>query len=237
MSIALAELHAVSAKSSCSVPGFGVPGRDIPFLDPYKNIGAWLDRKLFVGHLYNETRDPEGIVSTIPAIATALLGVLAGEWLKTSHTQQKKAARMLVFGMAGIVAGLVLDKVWFPINKNVWSSSFVIFAAGFTLILLSALYWIVEIRGWKRWTMPAPVFGTNAIAGFVADSLVYGPMYSLKAHGADGKLVLWQQYTYAHLYPLIPSAPIASLVYSTMAVLFCWTLVWLLYRKQIFIKF
>jgi len=218
------------------VPGFGVPGRDIPFLDPYKNIGAWLDRKLFMGHLYNETRDPEGIVSTIPAIATTLLGVLAGEWLKTSHTHQKKAVRMLVFGVAGLVAGLVLDKAWFPINKNVWSSSFVIFAAGFTLILLSALYWIVEIRGWKRWTMPALVFGTNAIAGFVADSVVYGPMYSLKAHGADGKLVLWQQYAYAHLYPLIPSAPIASLVYSIAAVLFCWTLVWLLYRKQIFIK-
>src|SRR5437868_4198865 len=112
------------------VPGFGVPGRDIPFLDPDRNLAAWLDRKLLFGHLYDHTRDPEGVLSTIPAVATPLLGALAGQWLRLERSARAKAWGLLAFGILGLGAG-ELWNVWFPINKNLWTSSFVLFTAGF----------------------------------------------------------------------------------------------------------
>src|SRR5580658_1395956 len=81
------------------VPGFGLPGRDIPFMDPDRNLAAWLDRKLFIGHLYNGTRDPEGILSTIPAVATTLIGVLTGYWLRSDKSPGTKAIRMFHVGI------------------------------------------------------------------------------------------------------------------------------------------
>ena len=160
------------------VPGLGVPGRDIPFMDPNQNLAAWLDRKLFMGHLFDGTRDPEGILSTIPAVATTLLGVLTGHWLRSGRTAAMKAIVMLLAGICGLVAGEVWN-IWFPINKNLWTSSFVLFSGGFALVFLAVLYWMLEIKRWRgAWTIPILVFGMNAIAGFVADSLVYGPGYT-----------------------------------------------------------
>jgi predicted acyltransferase len=87
------------------VPGFGVPTRDMPLLDPDRNLVAWLDRKLLMGHLYEVTRDPEGVISTIPAIATCLLGLLTGDWLRSAETVKRKALSMLLFGIVGIAIG------------------------------------------------------------------------------------------------------------------------------------
>jgi predicted acyltransferase len=218
------------------VPGFGVPGRDIPFLDPDRNIGAWLDRKLFMGHLYDGTRDPEGIISTIPAVATCLIGVLTGQWLRSGSSPRKKALTMLAAGVLGLIAGKIWN-VWFPINKNVWTSSFVVFAAGFSLVFLAFLYWMLEIQNWRgRWTMPILVFGMNAIAGFVADSFVYGPGYSFNVTGPNGTAITWHEYVNARLLSLVANPQFASLLYSLAAVLFCWALLWLLWRKHILFK-
>jgi predicted acyltransferase len=218
------------------VPGLGVPGRDIPFMDPDKNIAAWLDRKLFMGHLFDGTRDPEGIISTIPAIATTLIGVLTGYWLRSNRTRGTIAVRMLLFGILGLVAGEVWN-VWFPINKNLWTSSFVLFTGGFSLVFLAFLYWILEIKRWRGvWTMPILVFGMNAIAGFVADSLVYGPGYSFTVKAADGTAVAWHDAAQARLMSLGANAANASLIYSVAALLFCWVVLWLLWRKKIFLK-
>jgi len=218
------------------VPGLGVPGRDIPFMDPDKNIAAWFDRKLFMGHLFDGTRDPEGIISTIPAIATTLIGVLTGYWLRSNRTRGTIAMRMVLFGILGLVAGEVWN-VWFPINKNLWTSSFVLFTGGFSLVFLAFLYWILEIKRWRRaWTMPILVFGMNAIAGFVADSLVYGPGYSFTVKVADGTAVAWHDAAQARLMSFGANAANASLLYSLAALLFCWLLLWLLWRKKIFLK-
>jgi predicted acyltransferase len=218
------------------VPGLGVPGRDIPFMDPNKNIAAWLDRKLFMGHLFDGTRDPEGITSTIPAIATTLIGVLTGYWLRANRTRGTIAMRMVLFGILGLVAGEIWN-VWFPINKYIWTSSFVLFTGGFSLVFLAFLYWVIEIKGWRgRWTMPILVFGMNAIAGFVADSLVYGPGYSFTVKGADGTAVAWHDAAQARLMSLGANAANASLLYSLGALLFCWVLLWILWRKKIFLK-
>ena len=218
------------------VPGLGVPGRDIPFMDPDKNIAAWFDRKLFMGHLFDGTRDPEGIISTIPAIATTLIGVLTGYWLRANRTRGTIAVRMLLFGILGLVAGEVWN-AWFPINKYIWTSSFVLFTGGFSLVFLALLYWILEIKRWRgAWTMPILVFGINAIAGFVADSLVYGPGYSFTVKAADGTAVAWHDAAQARLMSLGANAANASLIYSLGALLFCWGLLWILWRNKIFLK-
>jgi predicted acyltransferase len=218
------------------VPGFGVPGHAIPFMDPERNLAAWLDRKLFMGRLYNGMRDPEGLLSTIPAIGTMLMGVLTGHWLRSDKTAGTKAFRMLCAGIPILAAGLVWNR-WFPINKNLWTSSFVLLTGGFALIFLAFLYWAMEIKKWRGlWTMPVLVFGMNAIAGFVADSLVYGPGYSFTVKNPGGGTMNWHEAAQAWLVSLGASAANASLIYSVAAVLFCWALLWLLWRKRIFLK-
>jgi predicted acyltransferase len=218
------------------IPGFGVPGHDVPFMDPERNIVAWLDRKLFMGRLFDGMRDPEGLLSTIPAIGTILMGVLTGHWLRSDKTPGTKALRMLGAGIPVLAAGLVWSR-WFPINKNLWTSSFVLFTGGFALIFLAFLYWMLEIKKWRGlWTMPILVFGMNAIAGFVADSLVYGPGYSFTVKSPGGGTVSWHEAAQAWLMSLGASAANASLIYSVAAVLFCWTLLWFLWRRRIFLK-
>src|SRR5215469_11406238 len=171
------------------VPGFGVPGRDIPFLDQDRNLAAWLDRgfiaftqsTIHTGVLYEKTRDPEGILSTIPAIATTLLGCVTGLWLRGVGSGQRGFARakeqcakgLLLAGIVGVVSGLLWN-FWFPINKNLWTSSYVLFAAGCALLGLALCYWLVDIRRFHettvgRWlTWPWLVFGSNAIVAYAS---------------------------------------------------------------------
>ena len=218
------------------VPGYGLPGRDIPFMDPDRNLAAWLDRKLFIGHLYNGTRDPEGILHTIPAIGTTLAGVLTGHWLRSTKSLAAKAWGMLLIGIVSLSAGLLWNR-WFPINKNLWTSSFVLFTAGGALVFLAFLYWLLENRRWRgAWTMPILVFGMNAIIAFVFDSVVYGPGYSFIAKGPSGASMSWHEAAQAYLESFGLSAPAASLIYSLAALSFCWILLWLLWRKRVFIK-
>jgi len=218
------------------VPSAGVPGRDIPFMDQVQNLPAWLDRKLFMGHLYEGTRDPEGIIHTIPAIGTTLIGVLTGHWLKSKRSSPELIGGMMFFGILGMLGGELWSR-WFPINKNLWTSSFVLFTGGFCLLFFSLLYWMTEAKRWRgKWTMPILVFGMNAIAGFVADSLIYGPGYTFTVTAANGAKMNWHEAAQAHLEASGFSVANASLVYSLGAVLVCWIMLWLLWRKKIFLK-
>lgn len=218
------------------VPGAGVPGRDILFMDQVQNLPAWLDRKLFLGHLYNGTRDPEGIIHTIPAIGTTLIGVLTGHWLKSKRSARQIAGGLVGFGVLGLAAGLLWNH-WFPINKNLWTSSFVLLSGGMAMMFLALLYWMTEIQEWRgKWTMPILVFGMNSIAGFVADSLIYGPGYTFTVTGANGVKMNWHEAAQMHLEGLGLSVANASLVYSLGAVAVCWLMLWVLWRKRIFLK-
>ncbi len=196
------------------VPGIGIPAHDVPLLDPDRNLVAWLDRKLLMGHLYEHTRDPEGLLSTIPAIATNLLGILTGEWLRSPRSQPAKALGMAAFGAIAVASGIAMD-AWFPINKKLWTSSFVIFTAGMALTCLALCYWLVDIRRWRRWTKPFLVFGANSIAAYVfADILA---------------IVLLR-------VPRWLSPPDASLVFALTFVCVCWIAMSILYRKGIMLK-
>ena len=205
------------------VPGYGIPTRDIPLLDPDANLAAYLDRKLMTGHLWEGTRDPEGALSTLPAIATTLCGVLAGEWLRTSHRPRQKAAWMFASGVTGLIAG-ELWGIWFPINKNLWTSSYVLLTAGFATVCLALCYWVIDIklhRGW--WTKPFVIFGSNAIAAYVISE-------------ALGGTLAWKDHIFQHFVALVNPPGLASLLYSLAIVGICFVPVWWMYRNRIFLK-
>lgn len=213
------------------VPGFGVPTHDMPLLDPDRNIAAWLDRKLLFGHLYEGTRDPEGVLSTIPALATSLLGVLTGDWLRSKRSAQAKALGMALAGVVGVVAGQIFN-IWFPINKKLWTSSYVLFTAGLALLCLALCYWILDIKQWRNyWTKPFLVFGMNAIAAYV-----FAEMISHLLDNMNVGSLTWQEFVYQHVFASPASPMNASLIYGLSYVFMCWVAMWVLYRKGIFIK-
>ena len=154
------------------IPGIGVPTHSVPLLDPNQNWVAYLDRKLLPGRLYEGVRDPEGLLSDIPAMGTILFGVLTGIWLRRPKSLSTKAAGLLGAAISGLVLGEIWN-VWFPINKKLWTSSYVLFAAGCTLLLLAICFYAVEIKKWTRgWTYPWLVFGSNAITAYVFSELL-----------------------------------------------------------------
>jgi predicted acyltransferase len=218
------------------VPGFGVPTHDIPLLDPDRNVVAWLDRKLLMGHLYEVTRDPEGVLSNIPAVATCLLGLLTGKWLKTAYSPRVKTLAMVAAGGLAIAAGRTWH-LWFPINKKLWTSSFVIFTAGLALLVLAAFYWVSDVkrhRGW--WTWPILVFGTNAIAAYFLSEALAATLSSIRITLSGGVVVSLQEYIYSRLFVPFASPANASLLFALAYVAFCWAVMAVLYRKGIRIK-
>jgi predicted acyltransferase len=217
------------------VPGFGIPTQDIPLLDPDRNLVAWLDRKLLMGHLYEVTRDPEGVLSTIPAVATTLLGLLTGHWLRSERTAKAKALGMAVAGVIGVAAGEIWN-LWFPINKKLWTSSYVLLTAGLALVCLAACYWVLDIQLWRRWAKPLLILGMNAIAAYVFAGVVAHLIGRLEVPLTDGRTASWQELIYERLFSVLASPPNASLLYALAFVAVCWAAMWVLYRKGIFIK-
>ncbi|SIN93692.1 Predicted acyltransferase [Chitinophaga niabensis] len=145
------------------VPGFGAG-----VLTPEGNFAGYFDRLFLPGHLYREVFDPEGLFSTVPAIGSALLGVLTGDFLKSCEWSRTKKGSYLA--LAGVVS-LILGYAWgliFPLNKHIWTSSFVLVTAGWSLLLLSFFYLVIDAAGWKKWSMPFVWIGTNAILIYMA---------------------------------------------------------------------
>lgn len=214
------------------VPGYGVPGKDIPFLDKNANIVAWLDRHIFPGRLYEGVRDPEGLLSDIPAIATTLLGMLTAMWLRTKNSMGRKCAGMLGAGVVLVLLGELWNP-WFPINKKLWTSSYVLFAAGMSLLGLAVCYWAVEIRGWKKgWTYYWLVFGSNAIAAYVLSELLASGLSAIRL--SPNKTL--EGFIYQSLFQQVHPPGIGALLYALAFVMVCWLVVWPLYVKKIFIK-
>jgi predicted acyltransferase len=183
-------------------------------------------------HLYEGTRDPEGLLSTIPAFGTTLIGLLTGLFLRTSkQADSRKALSLAIAGLSGVLLGFVWNP-WFPINKKLWTSSFVLYAAGWSLLALAIFWFLVQVRGWRRGTGALLVFGTNAITAYVVSEL-FGPGLSYVMVAPHVNVWLW---VYNRIAAVISSPPFAALAYSTFYMLLCWLIVLPLYRKKIFIK-
>jgi predicted acyltransferase len=213
------------------VPGLGVPGRDIPFMDKDANLVAWLDRHIFPGRLYEGTRDPEGMLSNLPALGTLLLGMLTAIWLRTNRTLERRCAGVLGAGVALIVLGALWNP-WFPINKKLWTSSYVLFAGGLSMVLWALFIWLIEIKGWKKgWTFWL-VFGMNAIGAYVLSEMLSSLIGEV--HVRPGLSV--EGWIYAHVFAPIHPPGVASLLYSIAFVLVCWLPMLVLYRMKIFLK-
>jgi predicted acyltransferase len=211
------------------VPGFGVGN-----LTPEGNLAAWIDRRIMLHHLWRPMWDPEGFLSTLPAIGTALCGVLVGEWLRSAREQTRKIAGLIGVGAAAMIAGRLLHYV-FPINKNLWTSTYVIFTAGFAMIVLAACMWIVDAKGWKKWAWPFLVFGSNAIAAFFFATLLSKLSVIYHFH-PGGRAITWHGYVYTHFFANLAAPKNASLLFAIFFVLLSFVPMWLLYRKRIFIK-
>lgn len=158
------------------VPGVG-PATLAP---PEATLAAWLDRLLLDGHLWSATRtwDPEGPLSTLPAVGTVLLGAAAGRWLRQPVQLARRIGGLAAAGGVAVVLGLVWDR-WFPINKNLWTSSYVVFSAGAAGLLLAACVWLTDVAGRTAWTRPFLPFGLNPLVAFVGSGLLTRTVTSL----------------------------------------------------------
>jgi predicted acyltransferase len=215
------------------VPGHGVPGRDIPLLDPDQNLVAWLDRHIMPARrLYERVRDPEGLLSTLPALGTTMIGMLTGMWLRTNRSAREKCTGMLAAGVAGIIFGEIWN-VSFPINKKLWTSSYVLFAAGCTLVAFAICYYLLDVKQWRRgWTYVWLVFGMNALGAYILSELLAAGVSAIRV----GPRMSWEHWFYAHSFGHIQPLGVGSLLFSIFFVLVCWLPMAVLYRKRIFLK-
>lgn len=211
-----------------------VPGYGAGDLSPDGNLAAYLDRLLMDGHLYRDTWDPEGLLSSLPAVATSLLGIFTGEWLLSDRDRKVLTRGLLAAGAVLVPLGLLWGLV-FPINKNLWTSSYVVFTAGTALLLLGAMYWAIDVKRWRGWWhTPMVVYGMNAIAVFVASGMLAKTMGRIRVGGEDGTSL--HGWIYQNLFQSWAGDLNGSLAFAVTYVGFWLALMWVLYRKRIFIK-
>ena len=214
------------------VPGYGT-GR----LDVEGNLAAYVDRAVLGSHTWKHDPgwDPEGPLSTLPATATTLLGIAAGELLRSRLTWPQKLAGLMAGGAVGLSLGHIWG-LWFPINKNLWTSSYSLFMAGLAAVCLALCIWIVDVKGWKAWSKPFVWLGRNAIALFVLSTLATLLLLWIKLEGADGKKRSLYGTIYRTVFDHFADPRMGSLLF---ALTYCAALTGVaafLYRKKIFIK-
>src|SRR6185503_5195471 len=184
------------------------------------SLASFVDRVIFGPHIWKQGKvyDPEGLLSTIPAIATALFGVLTGQWLRASKSQYEKVTGLFVAGACCVVIGWCWNP-FFPINKALWTSSYVFFTAGLALQFLALCYWSIDIKGWKWWTKPFVIFGVNAIVLFVGSGVMARLMGLIKVPKEDGTTQALQVWIYNHGYASWLAPNRASLAYAISFIL------------------
>ena len=215
-----------------------VPGHGAGDLSPQGNLAAWLDHLILGHHTWKKAPgpgDPEGILSTLPAIATALFGLAIGDMLREPRTPGRKLMSLLIQGVAYTTIGLSLAR-WLPINKNLWTSSYVWFTAGAAMLLLGAAYYAVDVEHRDRWTRPFTVFGTNAIFAFFGSTLMAKILYLIRWPTAGGETITLQTWLYRRLFAAWLPDYVASLAWALVFVAIWWGLTAVLYRRRIFIK-
>lgn len=203
-------------------------------LTPDANLGARIDRFVMGDRLWQGTWDPEGLLSTLPAVATSLLGIFCGEWLRSDRSGARLSRGMWVAGGLFVVVGLAWDAV-FPINKNLWSSSYVLFTAGTALLLFGAMYWLIDVKRLRgAWTTPLVIYGMNSIAVFVASGMFAKTLARIRVGGDEGMSM--SAWLYEHAFRSWAGDYGGSLAMALAQVAFWLGVMWLLHRRRFYIK-
>lgn len=216
-----------------------VPGVGYANLEKETNLGAWLDRSILTeAHLWRsaKTWDPEGILSTLPAVATGLFGVLIGTWLRRKDREESvKISWMFSIGILAVILGLIWD-LCFPINKALWTSSFVLYAGGLATIGLALCYWLIDVQGYKKGTTPFVVYGVNAITVFFLSGLIPRILTMIKVTMPDGTSVSSRVWMYETFFTPYFSPINASLAGAITFILIWLAILWWMFKKKIIVK-
>jgi predicted acyltransferase len=204
------------------VPGFGTGNLSVE-----GNFAHYVDSLVLGSHNYAATKtwDPEGIVSTLPSIATVLFGMFAADVIALRRPLGERLGWLVAIGIALLVAGLLCDQ-WLPINKQLWTSSFALFMAGLDFVLLAAFAWIVDGLKWQKAVRPFVILGMNAIAIYMISELLQGTLSTLD----------WQEPIYRTVFAPLASPVNASLLYAVSYTLLMMLIAWVMYRQRVFIK-
>lgn len=237
------------------VPGFGAGN-----LTMEGNFSHYIDSILLNGHMWTATKtwDPEGVVSTLPAIATTLFGILTGHLLRSKMSPGDKTAWMFVMGNLLIVAGTIMD-FWMPINKNIWSASYSVFIAGMATVMFAVCYWIIDVQGYKNWSKPLAIYGMNAITVFVLSGIL-GRLVSIITWtesigrttfvnspewlvsiitwiaGTSGKEITLKGWMYSRFFVPLGSPMNVSLYFALAWVLMLYGIAYFMYKRNWFLK-
>jgi len=219
----------------CFIP---VPGVGYANLNPETNMGAFIDRIVFTtNHLWEDARiwDPEGLLGVLPSIGTGLFGMMVGSWLKRrDRDDSTKVTWMFVYGILAVTASLLWD-LFFPINKALWTSSFVLYTGGLATMTLATLYWLIDVQGYKKFTAFFVAFGINAITAYILSDIVPGLIALIKINTGGKKLDAYS-YIYKHAFVPYFSPVNASLAGAIAFTLLIFVMVWGLYKYKVIIK-
>jgi predicted acyltransferase len=225
------------------VPGLGVQGM-FTLGTPGETLAAWVDRVVLDwsaaglgNHIWAATRtwDPEGVLSTLPAIGTTLLGVLAGRWIGTDLALAERLSGLFAVGAICIMAGLMWHWV-FPINKPIWTSSYVVFTGGAAAVTLATIMWIVDAQNVRWWTKPFVIYGMNPILAFVGSGVMARTIYSIVKVQYQGAETSLQSAIYQSMFLSGLPPHDASLAFALSFVLVWLGILWILHRRGIFLK-
>lgn len=213
-----------------------VPGCGAGHLDVECNFAHYIDRIVLGAHNYHSTKtwDPEGIVSTIPALATALFGIMAGHILRMKRDLAERTTWMFFAGSLLLAAGLVCD-IWLPINKKLWTSSFALFMAGLDFMMLAISIWWIDGMGRRRTVRPLVVMGMNAIAIYMASEILEVSLGSIRLQSGDATISL-HAWIYQNVFAPLASPANASLLYSLAYVGLMFLLSYVMYRRHWFVR-
>jgi len=216
-----------------------VPGYGAGVLEPTGNLCWYLDSTLLAGHTWAGAPvpgfDPEGIFSTLPAVATTLFGVLTGQLLRSEKSHDEKLIRMFVYGNILMLAGIIMDN-WLPINKNLWTSSYAIFMAGLANNVLGVLFWVIDIRGIHRWSKPLAIYGLNAITMFFLAGF-FGRMTAMIKFSTDtGGLISLKSWYYQTFFVPLGPPMVTSLLHSLFYVLVLYGIAYVMYKRNWIVK-
>ena len=215
------------------VPGYGVGVYDDP-----GNLGAYLDRLILGEHRWHykgRIGDPEGLLGTLPAMGTMLLGIWSARLMILKKPKVEITVQLFARGFILITLGYIWNYT-FPINKNIWTSSYVLFTGGIAICFLALCYWSIEIKNWRKWARPFEVYGMNAIIIYFLSGIQIRLFYLIKFQKDTSSKISLKEVIYDNVYSPFFSSQNASLLYALTSVLFFLGIAWIMYNRKIFVK-